>query len=168
MIVSDYNFPSITFPCIKSLFVSLFKRYLVLAPTCAYIGDIRHVAIISDSTYIAMKSKQSYCITQNFEWGEILTDSDSYNIWQNILTDVYCLSPYICKRCIVFKQFYGLNFDGLAGKHQNVKPPVKILHYTVYFKIFTYHMAISLKIWGIKILRFSWFWLIHKNVDLEN
>ena len=29
-----------------------------------------------------------------------------------------CLSLYTCKRCIVFKQFDGLNFDGLAGKHQ--------------------------------------------------
>ena len=30
--------------------------------------------------------------------------------------DGHCLSPYTCKRCIVFKQFDGLNFDGLAGK----------------------------------------------------
>ena len=37
---------------------------------------------------------------------------------ENILTDGHCLSPYTCKRCIVFKQFDGLNFDGLAGKHQ--------------------------------------------------
>ena len=37
---------------------------------------------------------------------------------ENILTDSHCLSPYICKCCIVFKQFDGLNFDGLAGKHQ--------------------------------------------------
>ena len=33
--------------------------------------------------------------------------------------DGHCLSPYTCKHCIVFKQFDGLNFDGLAGKHQN-------------------------------------------------
>ena len=46
--------------------------------------------------------------------GEILTDTDS----SNILTDGYCLSPYTCKCCIVFKQFDRLNFDGLAGKHQ--------------------------------------------------
>ena len=32
--------------------------------------------------------------------------------------DGQCLSPYTCKRCIVFKQFDGLNFDGPAGKHQ--------------------------------------------------
>ena len=31
--------------------------------------------------------------------------------------DGYCPSLYICKRCIVFKQFDELNFDGLAGKH---------------------------------------------------
>ena len=37
---------------------------------------------------------------------------------ENILTDGPCLSPYTCKRCIVFKKFDGLNFDGLAGKHQ--------------------------------------------------
>ena len=28
------------------------------------------------------------------------------------------LSPYTCKCCIVFKQFDGLNFDGLAEKRQ--------------------------------------------------
>ena len=32
--------------------------------------------------------------------------------------DGHCLSPYTCKRCIVLEQFDGLNFDGLAGKHQ--------------------------------------------------
>ena len=37
---------------------------------------------------------------------------------ENILTDGHCLSPYTCKSCIVFKQFDGLNFDGLAGKRQ--------------------------------------------------
>ena len=34
------------------------------------------------------------------------------------LTDGHYLSPYTCKRCIIFKQFDGLNFDGLAGKCQ--------------------------------------------------
>ena len=38
---------------------------------------------------------------------------------ENILTDGHCLSPYTCKRCIVFKQLDGLNFDSSAGKHQN-------------------------------------------------
>ena len=38
---------------------------------------------------------------------------------ENILTGSHCLSPYTCKRSIVFKQFDGLNFDSLAGKHQN-------------------------------------------------
>ena len=37
---------------------------------------------------------------------------------ENILTDAHCLSPYISKRCVVFKQFDGLNFDSLARKHQ--------------------------------------------------
>ena len=32
--------------------------------------------------------------------------------------DDHCLLPYTCKGCIVFKQFDGLNFDGLAGKRQ--------------------------------------------------
>ena len=35
--------------------------------------------------------------------------------------DDYCLSPYTCKCCTVFKQLDRLNFDGLAGKRQNVK-----------------------------------------------
>ena len=34
------------------------------------------------------------------------------------MMDGLCLSPYTCKRCIVFKQFDGLNLDGLAGKRQ--------------------------------------------------
>ena len=38
---------------------------------------------------------------------------------ENILTDGYCLSPYTCQRCTVFKQFDELNFDGPAQKHQN-------------------------------------------------
>ena len=52
--------------------------------------------------------------------GEILLDTDSSNnyLTKNILTDNYCLSPYTCKRCIVFKQFDGLNFDSLAVKCQ--------------------------------------------------
>ena len=37
---------------------------------------------------------------------------------ENILMNGHCLSPYTCKCCIVFKQFYALNFDGPAGKHQ--------------------------------------------------
>ena len=39
-------------------------------------------------------------------------------LMENILTDGYCLSTYTCKRCTVFKQSDGLNFDNLAGKHQ--------------------------------------------------
>ena len=37
---------------------------------------------------------------------------------ENILIDGYCLSPYTCKCCIIFKQLDRLNFDGLVGKHQ--------------------------------------------------
>ena len=47
---------------------------------------------------------------------------DGYSLFkyltENILTDRHCLSPYTCKRCIVFKQFDRLNFDGSAGKCQ--------------------------------------------------
>ena len=61
---------------------------------------------------------------------------DGYQLFkyltENILTGALCLSLYTCKRCIVFKQFDGLNFDGLVGKHQKRQfAPVKILHYTV-------------------------------------
>ena len=45
-------------------------------------------------------------------------DTDFKYLTENILMDGHCLSSYICKCCIVFKQFDGLNFDGLAGKHQ--------------------------------------------------
>ena len=64
-----------------------------------------------------------YRIAQNF---------DGYWLFkyltENILTDGDCLSPYTCKRPIVFKQFDGLNFDGLAGKHQKCQnfPPSKV------------------------------------------
>ena len=45
----------------------------------------------------------------------------------------HCLSPYTCKHCIVFKQFDGLNFDGLAGKFQNIKIfPMKIVRYMLF------------------------------------
>ena len=39
----------------------------------------------------------------------------------NILIDGYCLLPYACKCCTVFKQFDGFNFDGLAAKCQKIK-----------------------------------------------
>ena len=75
---------------------------------------------------------REYRIAQNFEEGEILTDTDFKNLTENILTDGHFHLPYICKHCIVLKQFDGLNFDGPAGKRQNVKiSPVKILRYTV-------------------------------------
>ena len=40
--------------------------------------------------------------------------------------------PYTCKRCIVFKQFDGLNFGCLAESVKTSNsPPVKILCYKV-------------------------------------
>ena len=69
----------------------------------------------------------AYRIVQNFERGNF----DGYWLFkyltEKILTDGHCLSPYICKCCTVFKQFDGLNFDGLAGKHQKRQnfPPSK-------------------------------------------
>ena len=61
---------------------------------------------------------------------------DRYQLFKyltgNVLTDALCLSLYTCKRCIVFKQFDRLNFDGLVGKRQKRQfPPVKILRFTV-------------------------------------
>ena len=58
---------------------------------------------------------------------EILTDTDFKFLTENILTDGYCLSPCTFKFCTVFKQFDGLNFDGLAGKCQKRQnfPPSK-------------------------------------------
>ena len=41
-------------------------------------------------------------------------DSD----FSNVLMDGHCLSPWTCRCCISFKKIDGLNFDGLAGKHQ--------------------------------------------------
>ena len=52
---------------------------------------------------------------------------DGYQLFKyltkNILTDGPCLSPYTCKYSIVFKQFDGLNLDGLAGKRQKRQSP---------------------------------------------
>ena len=63
-------------------------------------------------------------------------DTDSSNIYltENILTDGYCLSPYTCKMLYCFKQLDGLNFDGLAGKHQKHQnfPLSKNFCYTLY------------------------------------
>ena len=65
---------------------------------------------------------------------QILTDTDSSNIRREIvLTDGHCLSPYTHKRCVVFRQIDGLNFDGLAGNCQTSQnPPITNLHCTVY------------------------------------
>ena len=46
---------------------------------------------------------KKYHIAQNFDVGKF----DGYRLFkylmENILTDGHCLSPYTCKRCIVFK-----------------------------------------------------------------
>ena len=65
---------------------------------------------------------------------QILTDTDSSNIRREIiLTDGHCLSSYIHKHCVVYRQIDGLNFNGLAGKCQTSQnPPTTNFHYTVY------------------------------------
>ena len=59
-----------------------------------------------------------YHIAQNFDRGNF----DRYWLFkyltENILRDDHCRSPCTCKRCIIFEQFDGLNFDGPAGKYQ--------------------------------------------------
>ena len=59
-----------------------------------------------------------YRTVHNFDRGNF----DGYRLFkyytENILMDGYCLSPYTCKCCIVFKKFDRLNFDGLAQKCQ--------------------------------------------------
>ena len=65
---------------------------------------------------------------------------------ENILTNDYCLSPYTCKCCTIFKQFGRLNFDGLAGKrqkHQNF-PPSKFSAIQYFAQIFSYYASILL------------------------
>ena len=95
-------------------------------------------------TDIKFSQNIKYCIAQNFDRG-ILTDT---YLTENILTDGHCLSPYTCKRCIVFKQFDELNFDGLAGKRQrcqgfprqNIAPDGTPLR-MVFAETFTYMAA---------------------------
>ena len=61
-----------------------------------------------------------YHIEQNSDGGKIHGYWVFKYLMENILTDAHCLSPYISKRCIVFKQF-----DSLAvkyQKHQNFLP----------------------------------------------
>ena len=76
----------------------------------------------------------NYRIAQIFDGGNF----DGYCLFKyftkNIFTDGQCLSLYTCKCCTVFKQFDGLNFDGLAGKRQKTSkfPTFKILRYTIF------------------------------------
>ena len=92
---------------------------------------------------LCLSAKINYHIAQNFDGGKIF---DGYRLFkylmENILTDGHCLSPYTCKCCIVIKQFDGLNFDGLAGKHQKRQnfPPSKFcaIRYTVSCNISLY------------------------------
>ena len=68
------------------------------------------------------------CLTVDTVQRKILTGETFDGYWLfKYLTDGHCLSPYTCKCCIVFKQFDGLNFDGLAGKRQKRQnfPPSK-------------------------------------------
>ena len=63
---------------------------------------------------------------------------------ENILTDGPCLSPYTCKRCIVFKQFDGLNFDGVAGKHQKRQKFLPSKFYTIqYTDISCFYLTVA-------------------------
>ena len=55
---------------------------------------------------------------------------------ENILSDGHYLSPYTCKRCIVFKQFSGLNFDSLAGKCRNSPAKFCAIRYILDLKYF--------------------------------
>ena len=52
------------------------------------------------------------------------------------------LSPYTCKRCIVFTQFDGLNLDGLAGKRQERQnlPRQNFALYGIFSCICRYYM----------------------------
>ena len=52
-------------------------------------------------------------------------DTDLKYLTRNILTDAHCLLP----NTVMPLKFDGLNFDGLAGKHQKRHnfPPIKIL-----------------------------------------
>ena len=66
---------------------------------------------------------QIYRIAQNFD-GEILTDTDSSNIWRKIFWRMVTVFHYTP---VNTKQFDGLNIDGLAGKRQKRQnfPPSK-------------------------------------------
>ena len=59
-----------------------------------------------------------YHIAEKFDGGNFDGHWLFKYLTENILMDGYCPSPYTCKCCTVFKQFNGLNFDGLAQKHQ--------------------------------------------------
>ena len=66
-------------------------------------------------------------VKRNIVMGEILMDTNTWNIWRKIFWRMVTVFHHTCKCCIVFKQFDGLNFDGLAGKHQKCHnfPPSK-------------------------------------------
>ena len=60
----------------------------------------------------------------------------------------YCLSPYTRKRCTVFKQLDGLNFEGLAGKHQKhqISPHQNfVLYGSALAYVTTLHFIFTLK-----------------------
>ena len=69
-------------------------------------------------------------ISKNASLCQVFANRVTY-LLENILTDALSLSLYTCKHCF-FKQFDGLNLDGLVGKLQKRQfPPVKILRYMV-------------------------------------
>ena len=63
-----------------------------------------------------------------FWWEEILTDTDSSNIWRKIFRRIATVFHYTPVHA---KQFDGLNIDGVAGKHQKCQNfPRQNLRYT--------------------------------------
>ena len=86
-----------------------------ISTKCALTGlEKTRYGFTKDSPYIFYGVPYS----AKFWWGKFWRTLTLRIFDGNILTDGHCLSPYTCKGCIVFKQFDGLNFDGLAGKHQ--------------------------------------------------
>ena len=91
---------------------------------------------VENTYYLNHTAQQTICfagntlipIVQNFDGGNFDEGNfDEYRLFkylkENILMDDHCLSPYICKRFIVFKQFDRLNFDCLARRCQKCQNP---------------------------------------------
>ena len=111
------------------------KSILLLFSLLFLSGNSIYLAYYAqDFAWSLLKVKLPYSV--KFWRGEILTDTDSSNIWWKLFWWMVTVFHHTPVNAVLFLNNSGYNIDGLAGKRQKRQiSPVKILLYTVYSQL---------------------------------